>query len=140
MTDVHDPKTRSYNMSCIRGRDTKPEKKLRSLLHHAGFRFRVNDTKLPGKPDVVLPKYRTVIFVNGCFWHRHEGCKYCTIPSTRKDFWQKKFADTVARDQRQKQHLKEQGWNVFVIGECELKNDAESVLDLLTEELSKKVS
>jgi len=139
-TDVHDPETRSFNMSRIRGKDTKPEVKLRSLLHQAGFRFRIHDSRLPGKPDIVLPRYRSVIFVNGCFWHRHEGCKYCTTPATRKDFWDKKFSDTVQRDQAKNQQLEETGWDVFIVWECELKNDAERVLRFLIDELQKKVA
>lgn len=138
--DVHDPETRSYNMSRIRGKNTKPEVKLRSLLHRAGFRFRIHDSRLPGKPDIVLPKYRSVVFVNGCFWHRHEGCKYCTNPSTRKDFWDKKFSDTVQRDRVVKKQLEEAGWDVFVVWECELKNNAEEVLRFLIDELQKKIA
>lgn len=138
--DVHDPETRSYNMSRIRGKNTKPEVKLRSLLHRAGFRFRIHDSRLPGKPDIVLPKYRSVVLVNGCFWHRHEGCKYCTNPSTRKDFWDKKFSDTVQRDRVVKKQLEEAGWDVFVVWECELKNNAEEVLRFLIDELQKKIA
>jgi DNA mismatch endonuclease (patch repair protein) len=103
-----------------------------------GFRFRIHDSRLPGKPDIVLPKYRSVIFVNGCFWHRHEGCRYCTTPETRKDFWDKKFSDTVKRDQVKKQQLEEVGWDVFVVWECEIRNDADEVLKHLTDELRKK--
>lgn len=139
-SDVHDPETRSYNMSRIRGKNTKPEVKLRSLLHRAGFRFRIHDSRLPGKPDIVLPKYRSVVFVNGCFWHRHEGCKYCTNPSTRKDFWDKKFSDTVQRDRAVKKQLEEAGWDVFVVWECELKNNADEVLRFLIDELQKKIA
>lgn len=139
-TDVHDPETRSYNMSRIRGKDTKPEVKLRSLLHRAGFRFRIHDSRLPGKPDIVLPRYKSVIFVNGCFWHRHEGCRYCTTPATRRDFWDKKFSDTVQRDRAKKKQLEEAGWDVFTVWECELKNDAEKVLRFLIDELQKKVA
>jgi DNA mismatch endonuclease, patch repair protein len=140
MTDVHNPETRSYNMSRIRGKDTKPEVKLRSLLHRAGFRFRIHDSNLPGKPDIVLPRYRSVVFVNGCFWHRHEGCKYCTTPATRKDFWDKKFSGTVQRDQVKQQQLESAGWDVFIIWECDLKNNPEKVLRFLINELQKKVA
>lgn len=124
-TDVHSPQTRSYNMSRIRGKHTKPEIRLRSLLHRSGLRFRVHSDRLPGKPDIILPKYKSVVFVNGCFWHRHEGCRYCATPKTRADFWEKKFSDTVERDHRAKRLLKEAGWRVFVVWECELKRDAE---------------
>ena len=138
--DVHDAETRSYNMSRIRGKNTKPEVKLRSLLHRAGFRFRIHDDRLPGKPDIVLPRYRSVIFVNGCFWHRHEGCRYCTTPVTREAFWYKKFSDTVQRDRTKKQQLEKAGWDVFIVWECELKNDAEGVLRFLIDKLHRKVT
>lgn len=137
-TDVHDPETRSYNMSRIRGKNTKPEVKLRSMLHQAGFRFRIHDNRLPGKPDIVLPKYRTVIFVNGCFWHRHGGCKYCTTPATRKDFWDKKFADTVQRDHVKKEQLEAAGWDVFIVWECELRNDSEGTIAQLIKHMRQK--
>lgn len=126
-------------MSRIRGKDTRPEVKLRSLLHRAGFRFRVHDSRLPGKPDIVLPRYRSVIFVNGCFWHRHQGCRYCTTPATRKDFWDRKFSETVQRDQAKKIQLEEAGWRVFTVWECELKRDSEIVLTSLISELRKEV-
>ena len=96
---------------------------MRSFLHRNGFRFRLHVKDLPGKPDIVLPKYKTVIEVRGCFWHRHSGCKIATNPSTNADFWQKKFAANVARDYRTEQELKSQGWNVIVIWECEISNN-----------------
>lgn len=136
-TDVHSPETRSYNMSRIRGRNTKPEVKLRSMLHRAGFRFRIHDSRLPGKPDIVLPRYKSVIFMNGCFWHRHEGCRYCTHPKTRTDFWEKKFADTVLRDQIKSQQLRDAGWTVLVVWECDMKHDPDGVLQGLIGELQK---
>ena len=123
MPDIHSPETRSYNMSRIRGKDTKPEELVRKYLFAQGFRYRKNDRKLPGKPDIVLPKYRTCIFVNGCFWHRHPGCKYTTMPQTRKEFWEKKFEENVSRDQRVYEELKKRGWNIVVVWECELKKD-----------------
>lgn len=137
--DVHTPETRSYNMSRIRGKNTKPEVKLRSLLHRAGLRFRIHDSRLPGKPDIVLPRYKAAIFVNGCFWHRHEGCKYCTFPKARKDFWDRKFADTVERDRVKQKQLREAGWDVFVVWECELKSHPEDVAASLINQLQKKV-
>mgnify|MGYP002399791076 CR=1 FL=1 len=140
MTDVHSPETRSYNMSRIRGKHTKPEMLLRSLLHRAGFRFRIHDARLPGRPDIVLPRYKSVIFVNGCFWHRHEGCKYTTTPKTRKEFWELKFSDTVKRDHTKQNQLQKLGWDVFVVWECELKSDSEIILKYLIEELQKKVT
>ena len=98
MADRLTKEHRSWNMSRIRGRDTGPERSLRSMLHRAGYRFRLHDKRLPGRPDIVLHKYKTAIFVNGCFWHRHAGCRNATTPSSRTDFWQKKFAETVERD------------------------------------------
>ena len=100
MTDILSKERRSWNMSRIRGSDTKPELLVRSLLHRMGYRFRLHRKDLPGRPDIVLPKYRTVIFVHGCFWHRHKGCKYAYTPKSRTDFWQNKFQGTVERDKR----------------------------------------
>lgn len=108
-------------MSAIKGRDTKPEVLVRKLLHELGYRFRIQRKDLPGKPDIVLPKYKTAIFINGCFWHRHKGCKLASEPSTNRDFWEKKFAANVERDIRNYAALKEQGWNVLIIWECEVK-------------------
>lgn len=119
MIDVVDKATRSRMMSCIRGKNTRPELTVRSFLHRAGLRFRLH-AKLPGKPDLVLPKHRTVVFVHGCFWHRHENCRYCTIPANNAAFWQEKFADNVRRDARVKQQLQELGWRVLVIWSCQL--------------------
>jgi len=121
MTDVHDIETRSFNMSMIKGRNTKPEILVRKFLHKNGFRFRLNYSKLPGKPDIVLPKHKTVIFINGCFWHGHEGCKYFVIPKTRTEWWTNKINDTKERDKVKSNKLKELGWNILVIWECELK-------------------
>lgn len=131
-TDVHSPQTRSYNMSRIRGKDTKPEVKLRSLLHGKGYRFRLHDPRLPGKPDIVLPKYKTAIFVNGCFWHRHEGCRYCSTPRTREEFWKKKFSETVLRDKKKTEQLEESGCKPLTIWECEIqKNPDDTVLKIV---------
>lgn len=132
MTDVHTPEQRSYNMSRIRGQDTRPEKKLRSLLHRNGFRYRVHVSDLPGRPDIVLPKYHSVILVHGCFWHRHPGCRYATTPKSRADFWQEKFAGNVERDQRNLNLLKKNGWFPIVVWECELKDDADAVMKKIT--------
>ncbi len=98
MTDVHDKATRSYNMSRVRGKDTKPEMLVRKFLFSKGFRYRLHDKKLPGKPDIVLPKYKTVIFINGCFWHGHEGCRYFVVPKTRTEWWMGKITGTQKRD------------------------------------------
>ncbi len=109
-------------MSRIKNRDTKPEIRVRSFLHSAGFRFRLHRKDLPGKPDIVLPKYKTVIFIHGCYWHRHPGCKNATTPKTRTDFWEDKFRDNVARDKRNIKDLKDLGWKVIVIWECETES------------------
>ena len=113
------PEKRSWNMSRIKSKDTTPERVVRSFLHRNGFRFRLHVKDLPGKPDIVLPKYKTVIEVRGCFWHRHSGCKVATNPSTNAEFWQKKFEANVSRDKQNEQELKKLGWNVIVIWECE---------------------
>ena len=119
--DVHSAETRSYNMSKIRGKDTKPEVLVRKYLFSKGFRYRKNVKKLPGTPDIVLPKYRTCIFVNGCFWHKHDGCKYFTWPKNNADFWKKKIDDNMQRDQKNYQLLSESGWKTIIIWECQLK-------------------
>lgn len=133
--DVHDKKTRSYNMSQIKGKNTKPEETVRKYLFAQGFRYRKNDKKLPGTPDIVLPKYKTVIFVNGCFWHGHEGCKYFVWPQNNADFWKKKITDNIARDQTKHNLLRDQGWHVIIIWECELKKDSNLRLERLVSEI-----
>ena len=117
------PGKRSWNMSRIKSKDTTPERIVRSFLHRNGFRFRLHVKDLSGKPDIVLPKYKTVIEVRGCYWHRHEGCKDATTPSTNTEFWQKKFAENVARDESTEQELKALGWNVIVVWECKIRNN-----------------
>ena len=119
--DVHDKKTRSYNMSQIKGKDTKPEEMVRKYLFAQGFRYRKNDKKLPGTPDIVLPKYKTVIFVNGCFWHGHEGCKNFVWPKSNPDFWKKKIETNISRDLKKIELLQSKGWRVITVWECELK-------------------
>ncbi len=133
MADVHDQKTRSYNMSMIKGKDTKPEILVRRFLFKNGFRYRINYSTLPGKPDIVLPKYNTVIFINGCFWHGHKDCNYYVIPKTRTEWWLKKINRTVERDIIINQKLTNQGWKVKVLWECELKpeNKTKTLDDLL---------
>lgn len=123
-------------MSRIRNKDTRPEKYLRSLLHQAGFRFRLHASNLPGKPDLVLPRYKTVIFVHGCYWHRHSGCKNATTPGTRTDFWVDKFQGTVKRDKKVADKLINQGWRVITIWECELKNNPDSVIQKICQQLT----
>lgn len=121
--DVHDKKTRSYNMSCIKGKNTKPEELVRKFLFSKGFRYRKNDKRLPGSPDIILPKYKTAIFVNGCFWHGHAGCKYFVWPKSNKEFWENKIKANIERDNKKIKQLEELGWKVIVIWECELKKD-----------------
>ena len=135
MVDSLTSERRSWNMSRIRGRNTGPELRLRSLLHRAGFRFRLHAKQLPGSPDIVLPKYRTVVFVRGCFWHRHPGCRNATMPSTRREFWREKFDGNVSRDLRNQAALVAAGWTVLTIWECELKADAEGIVRRLVDEL-----
>jgi len=113
-------------MSRIRSKNTKPEILVRKWLHKQGFRFRLHQKDLPGKPDIVLPKYRTVIFVHGCFWHRHPGCKRTTTPSTNTEFWEEKFRKNVDRDVRNRETLEALGWKVIVVWECEVKDSEQS--------------
>ena len=113
---------RSRNMSAIKSKNTKPEIAVRKLLHSMGYRFRLHRKDLPGSPDIVLPKYKTVIFVHGCFWHRHENCKYASTPKTRKEFWESKFKANVKRDKEIQEKIKNIGWQSSVIWECELKD------------------
>ena len=121
---------RSWNMSRIKGKDTKPELAVRSLLHCMGYRFRLHRKDLPGKPDIVLPKYKTVIFVHGCFWHRHPGCLYAYNPKSRVEFWEKKFARTVERDREVAQSLRKLGWRVLIVWECELREPQRLIAEL----------
>ena len=131
MVDIVDAVTRSRMMRAIRGRDTGPEMRLRSLLHRAGFRFRLHRRDLPGRPDIVLPRHHAVVLVHGCFWHRHQDCRFATTPATRPDFWAAKFAANVARDGRNIADLQALGWRVAVVWECELKADAQGRADAL---------
>ena len=131
--DTVDRATRSRMMSGIRGKDTKPELAVRSHLHRSGLRFRLH-AKLPGKPDLVLPRYRAAVFVHGCFWHRHEGCRYTTTPSSNAVFWQEKFASNTSRDARVKKQLEKLGWRVLVVWSCRL---SERELDKLAATIRK---
>ncbi len=136
MTDVHSKETRSYNMSRIRGKDTKPEMLVRKFLHKKGFRYRLHVKKLPGKPDIVLPKYKTVIFIHGCFWHRHQGCKYFVVPKTRTEWWLNKIGTNIWNDLNAESALKSSGWRVIKIWECELKRgQLQQTLSFLTSEI-----
>ncbi len=121
MIDRVDKATRSRTMAAIRSKDTKPEKWVRSALHQQGFRFRLHNKKLPGTPDLVLRKYHAVIFVNGCFWHQHQGCNAAHLPKTRQEFWEKKFTRNMARDQKVLYQLKVLGWRAAIVWECGLK-------------------
>ena len=135
MTDVHTPEQRSRNMAAIRGANTKPEVRVRSVLHAMGYRFRLHRKDLPGRPDIVLPKLRTVIFVHGCFWHSHD-CRWgSVVPKTRAEFWAEKRAGTVERDERSMAALAAAGWRVLVIWECQARHDDE-LRALLTAKLS----
>ena len=119
--DVHSKETRSYNMSRIRSKNTKPEEIVRKQLFSLGFRYRKNDKRYPGTPDIVLPKYKTVIFINGCFWHGHSGCKYFVVPKSNTEFWQNKIAANIARDDEKIAQLLRMNWKVITVWECELK-------------------
>ncbi|WP_340162438.1 MULTISPECIES: very short patch repair endonuclease [Halomonadaceae] len=130
MVDIKNRDQRSHNMSAIRGKDTKPEMLVRRYLHSCGYRFRLHRKDLPGKPDLVMPKYQLVIFVHGCFWHRHENCRYSTTPSNRSEFWQEKFAKNVERDSRNREALLESGWRVLIIWECGLKHAKDELPEL----------
>jgi DNA mismatch endonuclease, patch repair protein len=132
VADTVSKEQRSLNMSLIRSKNTKPEVFVRSVLHHLGFRFRKNVKTLPGKPDIVLPKYKTAIFVHGCFWHQHNGCKRSTIPKSNIDYWKPKLIGNTQRDIQHKSELKKLGWNVFVIWECETKKADELIEKLKT--------
>lgn len=124
MADIVNSQTRSRMMAGIRGKDTKPELALRRALHALGFRYRLHVKGVPGKPDIVMPKYNAVIFVHGCFWHRHRGCRYTTTPSSRRDFWTSKFDANVARDIVVRSALSQAGWRVATVWECALRTEA----------------
>jgi DNA mismatch endonuclease (patch repair protein) len=121
MADVHSKETRSYNMSRIRSKDTKPELLVRKFLFSKGFRYRLHDKKLPGKPDIVLPKYKTVVFIHGCFWHGHDGCRYSVIPKTRTEWWEEKIDRNKIKDEKVKNDLLKLKWKVIHVWECEIK-------------------
>ena len=123
MTDHLSPEKRSQNMRLIKSKDTVPEKKVRSVAHRLGLRFRLHRNDLPGAPDILFPRRRTALFVHGCFWHRHKGCPRATIPKTNNDYWSKKFMRNVERDNRDREKLEEKGWKVLVVWECETKSE-----------------
>mgnify|MGYP001194828174 FL=1 len=138
MTDIVSEEQRSYIMSKVASKDTKPELLVRSFLHRAGFRFRIHGKKLPGRPDLVLPKHQAVVFVHGCFWHRHNGCTKATMPATRVAFWREKFERNVARDLTNQADLRNLGWRVIVLWECEIATiaDREDRLSRLISEIA----
>jgi DNA mismatch endonuclease (patch repair protein) len=137
MPDKFPPKVRSKIMSHIKGKDTAPEKLVRSFLHAQGFRFRLHRKDLPGKPDITIPKYKTVVLVHGCFWHQHpkKGCRYSRIPSSNLAYWEPKLARTVARDKRHQEELKALGWAVEVVWECEISQEG---LEALAERIRQR--
>jgi len=138
MVDVVDSATRSRMMSGIKGKNTQPELQVRRYLHGRGLRFRLHVKDLPGKPDLVFPKFKAVVFVHGCFWHQHAGCKYATTPSSHQHFWTNKLSENVARDSYQIAALKGLGWRVFVVWECVLREGL-ARLDLLYSEITEDV-
>ena len=122
MSDHLTPGRRSWNMQQIRSKNTGPERLLRSALHRMGYRFRTHEPSLPGKPDIILPKYKTLIHVYGCFWHRHRRCRFATTPSTNRAYWLPKFAETEERDRRTRRKIRSLGWQQLTVWECELQN------------------
>lgn len=138
MADRLSREKRSWNMSHIRNKDTGIEVRVRKYLFSKGFRYRKNDPGLPGKPDIVLPKYKTVIFIHGCYWHRHPGCKNCTTPSTNTAFWLEKFDKNVKNDAKHKAELEEAGWKVIVLWECEIEGNFEPTMDRVISQLQGK--
>ena len=134
--DNRSKEARSRNMSNIPSKNTKPEETVRKYLFAQGFRYRKNVSKLPGKPDIVLPKYKTAVFVNGCFWHGHEGCKYFVPPKTNTEFWYAKFQYNQEIDARNYQKLRDLGWRILIVWECEIRHgDADKRLEQLVEEI-----
>lgn len=123
MADVHTKEVRSFNMSRIRSKNTKPELLVRKRLFSMGFRYRLHDKSFPGKPDMILPKYKTVIFINGCFWHGHEGCRYFVIPKSRTEWWTGKIEKTIRNDLKVTDLIRLKGWQVLTVWECELKKN-----------------
>ncbi|MHA3062870.1 very short patch repair endonuclease [Acinetobacter sp. ANC 4641] len=130
MMDIVDSATRSRMMAGIKSRNTKPELLIRSILHHRGFRFRLHVKDLPGKPDIVLPKYHTVIFIHGCFWHGHENCRLFKLPGTRSEFWQKKIETNRKNDSRSVGSLREKDWKVCVVWECRIRKEKKDLSQL----------
>ena len=139
MADIKSKEARSKNMSAIKGKNTKPEVIVRKYLFSRGFRYRINVSQLPGKPDIVLAKYNTVIFENGCFWHLHEGCKYFVWPKQNADFWRNKITGNAERDKRNYNALIAAGWQVLIVWECQLKQSREETLTALVKGIESNV-
>ena len=139
MADIKSREARSRNMSAIHGKNTRPEITVRKYLFSQGFRYRTNVADLPGKPDIVLRKYKTVVFVNGCFWHLHEGCRYFVWPRQNAEFWKKKISGNAERDQRNYGMLRDMGWHVAVVWECRLKTAREDTLKQLADEIREQI-
>ncbi len=138
--DIYSANKRSEIMAGISGKDTKPEITVRKFLFSKGFRYRVNDKRYPGRPDIVLPKYKTAVFVHGCFWHGHKGCKASRLPETRKEFWKKKISNNIKRDDKNIKKLKDMGWKVIIVWQCRIKNknSQQRRLELLLKEIQKR--
>lgn len=139
MADVHDKATRSRNMAAIKSKDTKPEVMVRKSLFAQGYRYRKNVKDLPGKPDIVLPKYRTCIFIHGCFWHMHDDCHLFKLPESRRAFWQEKLLGNKKRDQLVKSQLTTQGWKIIIVWECALKGKSKLPIDVLAARISELI-
>ena len=139
MADIYSKRTRSLVMRNVRGKNTKPELYMRSALHCAGYRFRIHRPDLPGKPDIVLPRYRSVIFVNGCFWHQHPGCRKATIPVNNRVFWKRKLTRTVQRDTENTERLEALGWRCIIVWECEMKKSMGATMDRIFNHLRERI-
>ena len=137
MPDIVDPGTRSRMMSGIRGRDTQPELLVRRYLHAHGYRYRLHVRDLPGKPDIVLPRYVAVVFVHGCFWHHHPGCRFAYLPKSRQEFWEPKLRGNAERDAKHQSELECAGWRVFTVWECETNGDS---LDRLAQTIRQRAA
>ncbi len=137
-SDIYSKKRRSEIMSLVRSKNTKPEIQVRSRLHKLGYRFAIHRKDLPGHPDIVMPKYKSAIFVHGCFWHQHEGCKKATIPKNNHEFWLKKLRENVERDIKNVSQLEALGWNVIIVWECDIKKDLEAAIKTVESQLKGK--
>ena len=138
MADHLTPEMRSWNMAQIKSKDTSIEVKVRKYLFALGFRYRKNDKRFPGKPDIVLPKYKTVVFIHGCFWHRHQGCKRATTPKSRLDYWTEKFSRNVANDAKNAELLAQMGYRVITLWECQVNSNFSETMDNLVSEILRK--